>query len=88
VKTLGPHETINQPAAFNSTFTLAKFGPSGAIASPYGYLTKRDLVVRISNETGMVQQDVLMSFSGRLIISRKALLQGRQLSLRNSVFSK
>jgi nucleoid DNA-binding protein len=46
-------------------------------------LTKRDLVVRISNETGMVQQDVLNVIQKTLDYLTENLAQGRTVELRN-----
>lgn len=46
-------------------------------------LTKRDLVVRISNETGMVQQDVLNVIQKTLDYLTESLAQGRTVELRN-----
>lgn len=48
-----------------------------------GNLTKRDLVVRISNETGMVQQDVLNVIQKTLDYLTESLAQGRTVELRN-----
>ncbi|MDR1191046.1 MAG: integration host factor subunit beta [Verrucomicrobiales bacterium] len=46
-------------------------------------LTKRDLVVRISNETGMVQQDVLVIVQKTLDYLVEALGKGKNVELRN-----
>ncbi|MDZ4815935.1 MAG: HU family DNA-binding protein [Verrucomicrobiota bacterium] len=46
-------------------------------------ITKRDLVVRISNETGMVQQDVLQVIQRTLDHITEYLAQGRNVELRN-----
>ena len=46
-------------------------------------LTKRDLVVRISNETGMVQQDVLNVIQRTLDHLTESLAQGQAVELRN-----
>lgn len=46
-------------------------------------LTKRDLVVRISNETGMVQQDVLNVVQKTLDYLTESLSEGRTVELRN-----
>lgn len=46
-------------------------------------LTKRDLVVRISNETGMVQQDVLNVVQKTLDYLTESLAEGRTVELRN-----
>jgi nucleoid DNA-binding protein len=46
-------------------------------------LTKRDLVVRISNETGMVQQDVLKVIQKTLDYLTESLAQGKTVELRN-----
>jgi nucleoid DNA-binding protein len=46
-------------------------------------LTKRDLVVRISNETGMVQQDVLNVIQRTLDHLTESLATGQAVELRN-----
>ncbi len=46
-------------------------------------VTKRDLVVRISNETGMVQQDVLDIVQKTLDCIAGALANGHKVELRN-----
>ena len=46
-------------------------------------MTKRDLVIRISNETGMVQQQVLDVVQKTLDYIAEALAQGRKVELRN-----
>ncbi|MEM6884917.1 MAG: HU family DNA-binding protein [Verrucomicrobiota bacterium] len=46
-------------------------------------LTKRDLVVRISNETGMVQQDVLNVVQKTLDYLTESLAKGQTVELRN-----
>ncbi|MEY4386158.1 MAG: hypothetical protein RLY20_1441 [Verrucomicrobiota bacterium] len=46
-------------------------------------LTKRDLVVRISNETGMVQQQVLDVVQKTLDYIADALAKGDKVELRN-----
>ncbi len=46
-------------------------------------LTKRDLVVRISNETGMVQQQVLEVIQKTLDHVTENLAQGQTVELRN-----
>jgi nucleoid DNA-binding protein len=46
-------------------------------------LTKRELVVRISNETGMVQQDVLNVVQRTLDHLTETLAQGDAVELRN-----
>lgn len=46
-------------------------------------LTKRDLVVRISNETGMVQQDVLNVVQRTLDHLTETLAKGEAVELRN-----
>ena len=48
-----------------------------------GNLTKRDLVVRISNETGMVQQDVLNIIQKTLDHLTESLSKGQTVELRN-----
>lgn len=46
-------------------------------------MTKRDLVVRISNETGIVQQDVLDVIQKTLDYIGEAVSKGRKVELRN-----
>jgi len=46
-------------------------------------MTKRDLVVRISEETGLVQQDVLNVVQRTLDYISEAVTQGRKVELRN-----
>ena len=46
-------------------------------------MTKRDLVVRISEETGLVQQDVLTVVQKTLDYISDAVTQGRKVELRN-----
>lgn len=46
-------------------------------------MTKRDLVVRISNDTGMIQQDVLTVVQRALDILSEALAEGKTIELRN-----
>jgi nucleoid DNA-binding protein len=46
-------------------------------------MTKRDLVIRISNETGLVQQEVLNVVQKTLDYIAEALAQGRKVELRN-----
>lgn len=46
-------------------------------------LTKRDLVIRISNETGMVQQDVLNVIQKTLDYLTESLAKGQSVELRN-----
>lgn len=46
-------------------------------------LTKRDLVVRISNETGMIQHDVLNVIQKTLDYVTESLAQGTAVQLRN-----
>jgi len=46
-------------------------------------LTKRDLVVRISNETGIVQQDVFTVIQKTLDYITEALASGQNVELRN-----
>lgn len=46
-------------------------------------LTKRDLVIRISNETGMVQQDVLDVIQKTLDYLTESLAKGQSVELRN-----
>ena len=48
-----------------------------------GNLTKRDLVVRISNETGLVQQQVFDVVQKTLDYITDALSQGQNVELRN-----
>lgn len=46
-------------------------------------MTKRDLVVRISNETGLVQQDVYQVIQKTLDYIVEALQQGENVEFRN-----
>lgn len=46
-------------------------------------MTKRDLVVRISNDTGMIQQDVLAIVQRALDLLSDALANGETVELRN-----
>ncbi len=46
-------------------------------------LTKRDLVIRISNETGMVQLDVLNVIQKTLDYLTESLAKGQSVELRN-----
>jgi len=46
-------------------------------------LTKRDLVIRISSETGLVQQDVLSAVQKTLDYISGALVKGDKVELRN-----
>src|ERR1043166_6999831 len=46
-------------------------------------MMKRDLVVRISNDTGMIQQDVLSVVQRTLDIISEALSHGETVELRN-----
>jgi nucleoid DNA-binding protein len=46
-------------------------------------MTKRDLVIRISNETGLVQQEVLDVVQKTLDYIAEAVSQGRKVELRN-----
>ena len=46
-------------------------------------MTKRDLVIRISNETGLVQQQVLDVVQKTLDYIAEAVAQGRKVELRN-----
>ena len=46
-------------------------------------MTKRDLVIRISNETGLVQQQVLDVIQKTLDYISSSLSQGRKVELRN-----
>lgn len=46
-------------------------------------MTKRDLVVRISEETGLVQQDVLTVVQKTLDYIAEAVSSGRKVELRN-----
>jgi len=48
-----------------------------------GNLTKRDLVVRISNETGMIQQDVHKVIEGMLDLVVEGLSTGQTIEFRN-----
>ena len=46
-------------------------------------MTKRDLVMRISNETGLVQQDVLNVIQRTLDYISEAVTKGQKVELRN-----
>ena len=46
-------------------------------------MTKRDLVIRISNETGLVQQQVLEVVQKTLDCISEAVAQGKTVELRN-----
>jgi nucleoid DNA-binding protein len=46
-------------------------------------MTKRDLVMRISNETGLVQQQVLDVIQKTLDYISEAVAQGKKVELRN-----
>ena len=46
-------------------------------------MTKRDLVIRISNDTNLIQQDVLTVVQKTLDYITEALLQGKTVELRN-----
>src|SRR3989304_5739882 len=46
-------------------------------------MTKRDLVVRISNETLLIQQDVLMVVQKTLDYITEALVKGETVEMRN-----
>jgi nucleoid DNA-binding protein len=46
-------------------------------------MTKRDLVIRISNETGLVQQSVLEVVQKTLDYIAEAVAQGKKVELRN-----
>jgi nucleoid DNA-binding protein len=46
-------------------------------------MTKRDLVIRISNETNMIQQDVLIVVQKTLDYITEALVKGETVELRN-----
>ena len=47
------------------------------------HMTKRDLVVRISNETGLIQQDVLAVVQRTLDYISEAVAKGETVELRN-----
>jgi nucleoid DNA-binding protein len=53
------------------------------ILSQRHYMTKRDLVVRISNDTGMIQQDVLTVVQRALDILSESMAEGETIELRN-----
>jgi nucleoid DNA-binding protein len=46
-------------------------------------MTKRDLVIRISNETGLIQQDVMAVVQKTLDYIAEALYNGQTVELRN-----
>jgi len=46
-------------------------------------VTKRDLVIRISNDTGLIQQDVMAVVQKTLDYITEALVNGQNVELRN-----
>jgi nucleoid DNA-binding protein len=46
-------------------------------------MTKRDLVIRISNDTGLIQQDVLTVVQKTLDYITEAMIAGKTVELRN-----
>jgi nucleoid DNA-binding protein len=46
-------------------------------------MTKRDLVIRISNDTNMIQQDVMVVVQKTLDYITEALIKGQTVELRN-----
>lgn len=46
-------------------------------------MTKRDLVIRISNDTGLIQQDVLKVVQKTLDYITDAMINGKTVELRN-----
>ncbi|MBM3859886.1 MAG: integration host factor subunit beta [Verrucomicrobia bacterium] len=46
-------------------------------------VTKRDLVIRISNDTGLIQQDVMAVVQKTLDYITEALVKGENVELRN-----
>src|SRR5690349_19726744 len=46
-------------------------------------MTKRDLVIRISNDTGLIQQDVMAVVQKTLDYITEALINGQTVELRN-----
>ncbi len=46
-------------------------------------ITKRDLVIRISNDTGLIQQDVMAVVQKTLDYITEALVNGQNVELRN-----
>jgi nucleoid DNA-binding protein len=46
-------------------------------------MTKRDLVIRISNDTSMIQQDVMVVVQKTLDYITEALINGQTVELRN-----
>ena len=46
-------------------------------------MTKRDLVIRISNDTNLIQQDVLTVVQKTLDYVTEALINGQTVELRN-----
>jgi nucleoid DNA-binding protein len=50
---------------------------------PMSNLTKRDLVVRISNDTGLVQQDVMKVVQKLLDSFSESMAKGQTIELRN-----
>lgn len=72
----------NYLASYGDLFLMAReHGTNRGICM--GNLTKRDLVVRISNETGLVQQDVFKVIQKTLDYITDALAQGQDVELRN-----
>lgn len=57
--------------------------PDRKTLTPLGLMTKRDLVVRISEETGLVQQKVLQVVQKTLDHISDALARGETVELRN-----
>src|SRR2546430_13860062 len=57
--------------------------PGSETTNLKGPMTKRDLVIRISNETGLVQQSVLEVVQKTLDYIAEAVAQGKKVELRN-----
>src|SRR5205814_8161602 len=57
--------------------------PGIRTTNPETPMTKRDLVIRISNETGLVQQNVLEVVQKTLDYIAEAVAQGKKVELRN-----
>jgi nucleoid DNA-binding protein len=64
-------------------YTNDKFFARHLTTNPESPMTKRDLVVRISNETGLVQQQVLEVVQKTLDYIAEAVSQGKKVELRN-----
>lgn len=70
-----------QPERLIAISAVRDSGPT--TLNPHCPMTKRDLVIRISNETGLVQQQVLEVVQKTLDYIAEAVAQGRKVELRN-----